>query len=206
MSSFDDLKNASNLSQFQQVAGSLRHITIETVEVPATANALRLSVSAHYNPAELTIERGAQWQPSDNRGGEKAQQLEFVQQTERGLTFELFFDDSENYFNGSHLSTIPVHVETLEQMVSVRDATRAEDEFRRPPQVMIVWGQLFRQPLVGIIEKVSVKYQMFSPQGVPLRATATITFKEARNLGLKKETSQDVPPSQGGSTTPGSRR
>jgi hypothetical protein len=61
----------------------------------------------------------------------------------------------------------------------------------RPPKVKVIWGEAnesFNFPVfTAVVESVSVKYQMFGPDGMVVRATANVKLKEAANLRVGKE-------------------
>jgi len=51
----------------------------------------------------------------------------------------------------------------------------------RPRFLMLVWGRLVA---TTVLESFSISYKMFSPAGLPLRATLSTTFKEHTPKGL----------------------
>jgi len=141
-------------------------------------------VSAQYNPKELQVERSVPWteHKSTNSGqpakkGESqnergALSLEFTGTQPRNVTVELLFDGFEK-----NISVLP-QLEVLEQLATVRDPTSKVEEMRRPYRCIVVWGEVMRS-FRCVIEQLSIKYQMMSPDGKVLRATATVKLKEA---------------------------
>ncbi len=141
-----------------------------------------LHVVAHYNPAQIEQSRTVPWGPhnSDNRPDGRrtqptARDLEFTGGQGRTYSLELMFDGFE-----SNLS-VRTHVDRLDQMATVQDAESSNEELRRPHQCVIVWGNRTDgfAPVRCVIENLTVRYTVFSPDGVPLRAVATIRVKEA---------------------------
>jgi len=63
-------------------------------------------------------------------------------------------------------------------------ADEGEKDERRPALVMTSWGSL--PEFEGVLDSLSVKYTMFSDRGFPVRATASVKFKEADKLSFKK--------------------
>lgn len=63
----------------------------------------------------------------------------------------------------------------------------------RPRFLMLVWGRLV---VTTVLENYSVNYKMFSPAGLPLRATLSVTFREHTPKGfgelLKNLASPDI--------------
>lgn len=139
-----------------------------------------LTVSAHYNPHELQIDKSIPWGGHDERDNasknapKKGQDsLEFNGAPTRTMSVELLFDGYE-----SHTSIMPM-VADLEEMSSVRDPESDDDEERRPHFCVVVWGEdlpSFR----CVIESLVVKYTMFGTGGAPLRAVCSLKLKEAR--------------------------
>lgn len=54
-------------------------------------------------------------------------------------------------------------------------------EHHRPPFLMLVWGTLVA---MTVIESYSVAYKLFSPAGLPLRATLSATFRQHMPKGM----------------------
>jgi len=141
-------------------------------------------LSAQYNPKELQVERSVPWteHKSTNSGqpakkGEAqnergALSLEFTGTQPRSVTVEMLFDGFEK-----GISVLP-QLEVLEKMATVREPTSKIEEFRRPYRCVVVWGEVMRN-FRCVIEQLSIKYQMISPEGKVLRATATVKLKEA---------------------------
>jgi hypothetical protein len=157
-----------------------------------------ITVTAQYNPKELQLDRVAAWAKHANVGKEKAQQLEFSGQDGRSLSFELFFDCSEEKSpGGGNNSSLAVGLRNLEKL-----ATVLNDTLKRPPQVYVTWGRFLVEGgsgtsgFKGVIESVSVKYTMFAPNGRPWRATANVKLKEAEKVSL----AETKPPTANGST------
>ena len=51
---------------------------------------------------------------------------------------------------------------------------------------MVSWGGAKLPNFECVIESLSIKYSMFSSEGDPLRATATVKLKEAQAVDKKK--------------------
>jgi hypothetical protein len=141
-----------------------------------------LHVVAHYNPAQIEQARTVPWGPhnSDNRPDARratptARDLEFTGGEGRTYSLELMFDGFERGVS------VRAHVDKLDQMATVRDASSTDEELRRPHQCVIVWGDRTDgfAPVRCVIESLNVRYTVFSEEGVPLRAVATIRVKEA---------------------------
>jgi hypothetical protein len=133
-----------------------------------------IQVDAQYNPKELQVDKTVPWQKKSqaNKTQEAGIQLEFTGAEGRSLTLELLFDGFETK------SSVAGKVETLNTMASVLEPGSADETKRRPHLCVVTWGTTV-PTFKCVIESLSVKYTMFSDQGVPLRATCTVKLKEA---------------------------
>ena len=62
-----------------------------------------------------------------------------------------------------------------------------DDGLKRPPLVKVVWGGshlIGSGEFIGVVESVSTKYTMFTSAGVPCRATATVSIKQAEEVSV----------------------
>ena len=186
---------------------SLQKLTILSLEKSSNA----VPVVAQFNPRELSLDRTASWGKHANDGQANSQQLEFTGQEGRSLAFELLFDCSE--MDAESITKFKVGLANLEKLASVQDPDSAEPEKRRPHQCAVIWGDFMVEgkgsgvsiAFKGVIESLSIKYTMFAPSGIPIRATANLKFKEAQGVSLAKPSTTPAAPSQGGATTPPSR-
>ena len=161
------------MSNFQHPtpAGSLTIASVDT----------GVKVSAQYNPKELQIDKSVPWQknPQANKSPDKGIQLEFTGAEGRSMSVELLFDGYE-----TGVPVIP-QVEALNSMASPMEPGSTDENKRRPPLCVVVWGATISK-FICVIESLSTKYTMFSPEGVPLRATCTVKLKEANVLSMAK--------------------
>ena len=77
---------------------------------------------------------------------------------------------------------------TIEALKKLTQFFGDRPDQRRPPKVRILWGAGGEalDKFDAVIESVSVKYTMFSPEGKVLRATANVKLKEASSLKVGK--------------------
>jgi hypothetical protein len=125
-----------------------------------------LTLIAQYNPKEIQVDHTVPWKPQDKGG---PCDLEFTARDPQTLSLELMFDG----FEGG--------TDVMPSVHALRKLTEARTKEKRPPKVMILWGDGARAmpKFSGVVEKVSVKYQMFGTDGAVLRATANVSLKEA---------------------------
>ena len=137
------------------------------------------AITAQYNPKELGVDKSVSWSPAKHAKG-NAPALEFTAGTGRSLSMELTFDGFEDGTD-VHAS----YVDPLVQLTMVKNPDGSSDDDKRPPKVMLVWGDGKLPNFVGVIESVSTKYTMFLPNGTPVRATCTVKLKEASSASFK---------------------
>lgn len=154
-----------------------------------------IQVDAQYNPKELQVDKTVPWQKKSqaNKTQETGIQLEFTGAEGRELTLELLFDGFETG------TSVAGKVETLNTMASVLDPGSADETRRRPHMCVVTWGTTL-PTFKCVIESLSVKYTMFSDQGVPLRATCTVKLKEADTVTGQAENAGGSSGSSTGST------
>lgn len=147
-------------------------------------------VFGDYNPKELQIDKSMPWVKHGytNKNGDTAKNdrgnlhLEFTGAEGRSMSIDLMFD---GYEQGESVAD---RVATLEKLTNVIDPTSPDENKRRPPLCVVVWGEAGPQRLprfTCVIESLSTKYTMFSSDGIPLRATCTVKLKEADTLSTK---------------------
>lgn len=141
-------------------------------------------VEAQFNPKELQVDKTVPWQKKSqaNQAGQTGIQLEFTGAEGRSMTLELLFDGYEAK------RSVSKQVDDLNWMASVIDPKSSEEAKRRPHLCVVTWGTMFPSgsKFKCVIESLSVKYTMFSDQGVPLRATCTVKLKEADTVSIQK--------------------
>lgn len=154
-----------------------------------------LTVSAQYNPKELQVDRNVPWAkpPATNKSNNKGKggggggadggiRMEFTGAEGRAMQVELLFDGYE-VGGGTVLQSIT----DLETMATVRSSDpNAKSDLRRPHHCVVKWGDRGLPSFKCVIQSLSVKYQAFSEDGLPLRATATVKLAEADTVQLGK--------------------
>jgi len=141
------------------------------------------AVTALYNPNEFTIETRNQYQRTA-MPGLATPITQFVSGDTQKISLSLFFD-------------------TYEKRTDVRDLTgkvlalaKIDKSLHAPPVCEFVWGGKplsgDRAVFKGVIDSISQKFTMFLDNGVPVRATLTLSISEyktydeqIRELGLE---------------------
>lgn len=153
------------MSNFQPATAKIKIASLDDSSV---------SVEAQYNPKQLQMTKSVPWQKVNqaNQANGQGIHLEFTGAEGRELTVELLFDGFEKQ------SSIAGSIQQLETLSSVRDPTSTSEEMRRPHRCVATWGGTLPS-FRCVIESLSTTYTMFGDDGTPLRATCTVTLKEA---------------------------
>lgn len=138
-----------------------------------------------FNPKELSIEKSNQF-AEVNIPGLSSPIFQFVRGNARSVTLDLFFDTYEQgtdvriftdritgWDAGSMFSKLPGAAKGLMDI---------DSDLHAPPVCIFIWGAFIFQ---CIIERVSKKFTMFLPEGIPVRATLSVTLKEYRAVEVQ---------------------
>lgn len=145
-----------------------------------------------FNPNELTIERTNQF-AEVSTPGLPSSTFRFVKGGARTLTMDLFFD---TYEQGKDVREYTDKITgwdlgSSENRSSAKGLMDIDSELHAPPICLFVWGAF---TFSCIIERVTKKFTMFLPDGVPVRATLNVTLKEYKTVETQlKETSFHSP-------------
>jgi len=145
-------------------------------------------IEVQYNPRELSLEKSVQL-AEINIPGLDAPLQQFIRGQAEKLTIDLFFDTTENGM-GDEAVSVTSKTDEIYQMVKVESSSHA------PPIVNFIWNKHFsgdtlsagassnqlRHSFKGVVESVKQNYTLFSPKGVPLRATINLVLREFRTL------------------------
>lgn len=145
----------------------------------------------NYNPTEYTLNKGAQLAEIAILGLDSPV-LQFVRGQAETLSLDLFFDTTEAGMDDSAVSVTTL-TDQFYQLIKINGTTHA------PPICFFSWGMQFpgqrpyasmglgtgsqqRHGFKCVVESVRQRYTLFSPQGIPLRATLTVSLKEYKTL------------------------
>ena len=159
-------------------------------------------IEVQYNPTELSYDKSAQLAEIPIPGLDAPLQ-QFVRGQAEKLTVELFFDTTEQGM-GQRATSVTTLTDRIYQLIKIEPNRHA------PPICTFVWSEQFPGSSIGgtagkaanaigsaigaangnqrrngfkcIVESVRQKFTLFSPEGVPLRATLTVTLREYKTL------------------------
>lgn len=140
-----------------------------------------------FNPTELTFDKQAQLAEIAIPGLDAPIQ-QFIRGAAEKLTMELFCDSTETG-TGIGAQSVTAETDKFFQLVKIIPTLHA------PPVVTFFWNDQFagnalgdawgnqrRNSFTGMAESVRQKFTLFSPEGVPLRATVTLVLREWRPI------------------------
>src|SRR6266566_8726 len=144
-------------------------------------------IPVQFNPTEFSLDKSAQIAEIAIPGLDAPLQ-QFVRGQSEKLTLDLFFDTTEDGM-GTGATSVTTYTDTIYQLVKI------EPDRHAPPICTFIWNDKFpgtdisshlgnqrRNEFQCIVENVKQKFTLFSPEGVPLRATLTVTLREYKTL------------------------
>jgi nucleoid-associated protein YgaU len=145
------------------------------------------SYKVQFNPTELSFEKASQ-NAEIGIPGLDSPVLQFIRGQNEKLTLELFFDSTEKGM-GADATSVTEETDRFYSLLKIDSSSHA------PPLVSFFWnakfpgndlpknaGQQKRASFKGVVESIRQKFTLFSPKGVPLRATLTVVIREYKTL------------------------
>jgi len=132
------------------------------------------TITCLFNPTEYTITKQNAWQ-SKPVVGKNVPKLDFTGGGAQKLTMDLFFDVFEQ--EGADVSK---DIQKLMALTLIHPKPKNDKTKKsRPPLCIFEWGP--RWSFTAVVMELKVKYTLFREDGMPVRATATITLQEAED-------------------------
>ncbi len=156
--------------------------------IPMNGDQLETDVAKHiqvqFNPATLRVTL-ANTMRAENRsgsGGPSGAAAQFVEKSESTLAVELVFDTSAPpQFDGSTgAQGVEANSDVRKLTQKIADTFMKPQEGRRnqplaPKKCRFQWGTFM---FTGMLSAYNETLDFFAPEGIPLRATLSLTFKE----------------------------
>lgn len=140
-----------------------------------------VQVKCLFNPKELSVEKGNQF-AEVNIPGLSSPIFQFVRGNARSVTMDLFFDTYElgedvrkytDQITGWDAGSMLSNLSPKEGLMDI------DSDLHAPSICIFIWGTFIFQ---CIIERVTKRFTMFLPEGIPVRATLNVTLKEYREV------------------------
>lgn len=140
-----------------------------------------------FNPTEFTLDKGVQIAEISIPGLDSPL-LQFVRGQNEKMNVDLFFDTTESGM-GPDATSVTTLTDRVYSLVKIEPSRHA------PPICTFIWNSKFpgtdllqkfgnqrRSEFKCIVESIKQKFTLFSPEGVPLRATLTLSLREYKTL------------------------
>ncbi len=144
-------------------------------------------IEVQFNPTEFSLDKGAQIAEIAIPGLDSPL-LQFVRGQNEKMTLDLFFDTTESGM-GPGATSVTTLTDKVYSLVKIEPSRHA------PPICSFLWSSSFpgadlspqagnqrRNEFQCLVESIKQKFTLFSPEGVPLRATLTLTLREYKTL------------------------
>lgn len=154
-----------------------------------STGALGDALEVSFNPTEFTLSKSVQTAEVPIPGLDSPI-IQFVRGQTETLSLDLFFDTTESGM-GDDANSVTNLTDAFYALIKIDGATHA------PPICLFSWGEDFpgrrtytslgtgsqqRYGFKCIVDSVKQRFTLFSPQGIPLRATLTVSLKEYKTL------------------------
>jgi hypothetical protein len=154
---------------------SLVHAKLMLKEPPSAKGSLEPGLSLgeiefQFNPKELAISKTANWKRDAQKNSMSAGVPQYQGPDPCKMTLEMFLAAK----SASDRSVVDIINRLFACCVPTVDSRQKEKP--NPPWVIFQWGAV--TGFVGYIASVSVKYTLFTPGGLPIRAIATVNLEE----------------------------
>lgn len=157
-------------------------------DVPQVSDAPEDSYVVQVNPSSYTIQQTIQYAQTQAQGT-KGDAGNFSKSPPREMSFTFLFDATGVVPPPPNpLSGVPI-AGAIAAALSSEDYVIADEiekfnhvvydyagEIHRPRRILMLWGAL---GFSCVLTEISFDFKLFRPDGTPLRATATCTFREA---------------------------
>jgi hypothetical protein len=165
----------------------------ELRELPADQD---YKVAVQFNPETLKVSFANQVVPPSTSGTATDQRgtasTQFVGKGTTKLSVQLWFDvTSAPYQDDGSISDVRELTKKVAYFITPKDVPNEPDK-KIPPGVRFVWGSF---QFDGIMESLEESLEFFSPEGVPLRASLTLSLSQQ---AIQFAFAQPNAPAQGG--------
>jgi hypothetical protein len=123
-------------------------------------------VEVLFNPSEYSLEQANNFKDTNTAGLDRPI-TQWLNGLAGSLTMELYFD---TYTDGGG-SDVTEKTDEIGKLLGVEE--------HAPPKVEFRWGWM---SFCGVLDKLTQRFTMFLPDGVPVRARLTVTFKGVKAL------------------------
>lgn len=135
-------------------------------------------IQALFNPERYTISKNLQLAEIGIFGLDLPV-VQYVRGQNEKISMELFFDTTDSGMTGSVKDVRDLTTKVYQLM-------KVNSDLHAPPRVLLYWGASGHLTSHGasispwlVLDSISEEFNLFSPDGIPLRAKLNVTFREA---------------------------
>ena len=136
------------------------------------------TITCKFRPKAYTFRKTNRWTPKETKGG-NVPELEFGGGGPMTLRLELLFDTYEE----EGLRDVRLrYTDALARLMTIsKSLIDPETNKGQPPTCEFRWGAMWS--FRAVVTDMEQKFTMFLPDGTPVRATVTLTFRQASETG-----------------------
>lgn len=150
----------------------LRKATLTRLTAGDNPQEVLPAIAVQFNPATLRLALSNQTEGGQSRG---RQERQFSGLSSTDLSFELVFDTADESAGGGRPRSVREKTALVEQFVLAESDSRDRNRRVVPPRVRFQWGDL---KIDGVIQSLSIDFELFAADGTPLRAKMSVAIKE----------------------------
>jgi hypothetical protein len=131
---------------------------------------------AQFNPASFTVTNEFEYDTDEPAQGDDGKEAKFKGVKPRTFSFEFLLDGTGA---AGDKREVLVQIELFKRTVGF------SGKIHRPPFLLLQWGTFLA---VCVLESFSITYKLFRPDGTPLRAMLSASFREHKPKKLRELT------------------
>lgn len=129
---------------------------------------------AQFNPESFTINNTIELGPEEPAHGDDGEEAKFKSIQPRTFGFDFLLDGT---------GAGGLKIEVLAQIELFKRTTGFSGKIHRPKFLLLNWGSFIA---TCVLESFAINYKLFRPNGTPLRAVLTASFREHKPAPLRE--------------------
>ncbi len=146
----------------------LAKATLQEIESGRAGKPIGHPIDVQFNPATLQVKLSNTIEGGDSR---KRQTRQYIGKSSTRLSFDLIFDTAEDSSDPAKPTSVRERTHMVERFLLPKKDGNKEV----PPKVRFHWGHLIFD---GIISDLTIDFELFAPNGTPLRAKMGVSIEE----------------------------
>ena len=160
-------------------------MTFERLDADKNPLGSEETITVQYNPTEYGLSKGAEFAEIAIPGLDSPV-LQFIRGNSETMTLELFFDTTE-HGTGPGATSVTTLTDPFYRFIKI------DKDIHAPCIYRVIWGEQFPNTASGrdttsvnvfdcVVDSVSRQFTLFNSDGVPLRATITLSLRQYKTL------------------------